>query len=56
MSNITITVILIVAGVFLALLLARRSARAFMEQKRKKHHGKQAVRLNPTPHGRARKK
>lgn len=56
MSTITLVVVLLVLAILGALALAGRSARKFMEEKKRKHHHP-AVRLPPGRHGRhARKK
>ena len=56
MSTITIGVILLVLAIFGALWLAGRSARRFTQEKKKRQHQHQAVRLPPAPHGRRAKK
>ena len=55
MSTITLVVILLVLAIVGALALAGRSARKFVEDKKRKEHGHQAVRM-PPPGRRARRK
>ena len=54
MSTITLVVILLVLAIVGALALAGRSAKKFVEEKKRKHHF-QAVRMPPARHGRRKK-
>lgn len=58
MSSLSIGIVVLVAATLLAVMLARRSARSFLEDKKRKRHRKNIVRLpGSAPHGkRARKR
>lgn len=56
MSNLSIGIILLVVATLAVVLLARRSARSFVEDMKKKRHRKHVVRLPPSaPHGKRKK-
>jgi hypothetical protein len=48
MSSLALGIALLVLAGFVALYLASRSARGFMQEKRKRHHGPRPVRLSKT--------
>jgi hypothetical protein len=54
--TIVISLVIFVAAILLALALARRSARAFMHGKRKRHPHHPAVYLRPEAQGRRSRK